>query len=52
MPKSESAEFTVDIKLPEGTSLERTESTAVKTEDIIRDLLGDKIKMILLPVRT
>jgi len=46
MPKSESAEFTVDIKLPEGTSLLRTESTAVKTENIIRELLKDKVKMI------
>jgi HAE1 family hydrophobic/amphiphilic exporter-1 len=46
MPKSESAEFTVDIKLPEGTSLERTHSTATKTEEIIKGLLGDKIKMI------
>ncbi|HZY24610.1 MAG TPA: efflux RND transporter permease subunit, partial [Bacteroidales bacterium] len=27
MPKSESAEFTLNIKLPEGTSLSRTEST-------------------------
>lgn len=46
MPKSESAEFTVEIKLPEGTSLLRTESTAVKTESIIRELLKDKVKMI------
>ncbi len=46
MPKSESAEFTVNLKLPEGTSLERTESTASKTEEIIRELLGDKIKLI------
>jgi HAE1 family hydrophobic/amphiphilic exporter-1 len=46
MPKSESAEFTLDLKLPEGTSLQRTQSTAVRTEGIIRDLLGDKIKMI------
>ena len=46
MPKSESAEFTVGLKLPEGTSLERTNSTAVKTEGIIRDLLGEKLKMI------
>ena len=46
MPKSESAEFTVNLKLPEGTSLLRTESTTNKTEAIIRDLLGDKIKMI------
>jgi HAE1 family hydrophobic/amphiphilic exporter-1 len=46
MPKSESAQFTVNLKLPEGTSLLRTESTAVKTEGIIRELLGEKIKMI------
>lgn len=46
MPRSESAEFIVDIKLPEGTSLLRTESTAVKTENIIRELLKDKVKMI------
>jgi len=46
MPKSESAEFTIDLKLPEGTSLERTESTTNKVEGIIKGLLGDKIKMI------
>ena len=46
MPKSESAEFTVNLKLPEGTSLLRTESTASKTEGIIRELLSDKVKMI------
>ncbi|HUX56035.1 MAG TPA: efflux RND transporter permease subunit [Bacteroidales bacterium] len=46
MPKTESAEFTINLKLPEGTSLLRTESTASKTEGIIRELLGDKIKMI------
>ncbi|MCE5347288.1 MAG: efflux RND transporter permease subunit [Bacteroidales bacterium] len=46
MPKSESAEFAVNLKLPEGTSLERTFSTASKTEGIIRELLGDKINII------
>lgn len=46
MPKSESAEFTLDLKLPEGTSLERTASTASKAEGIVRDLLGNKIKTI------
>ncbi len=46
MPKTESAEFTVNLKLPEGTSLLRTESTTSKTEGIIRELLGEKIKMI------
>ena len=46
MPKSESAEFTLELKLTEGTSLERTASTASKAEGIVRELLGDKIKMI------
>jgi HAE1 family hydrophobic/amphiphilic exporter-1 len=46
MPGSESAEFTVNLKLPEGTSLERTYSTAMKTEGIIKELLGDKIELI------
>lgn len=46
MPKSESAEFTIELKLPEGTSLGRTFSTTSKTEAVIRELLGDKIKMI------
>ncbi len=46
MPKSESAEFTIDLKLPEGTSLERTRSTAEKTESIIRELLPGKVNLI------
>ena len=46
MPKAESSEFTINIKLPEGTSLERTQSTASKTEVIVRELLGDQVKLI------
>ncbi len=46
MPKSESAEFTVSLKLQEGTSLERTNSTAIKTEGIIKDILGEKVRLI------
>ena len=46
MPRSESAEFTVKLKLPEGTDLARTFSTAQKAEEIIRGLLPDKIRMI------
>jgi HAE1 family hydrophobic/amphiphilic exporter-1 len=46
MPRSESAEFTVGLKLPEGTSLERTNSTAVKAEGMIMDLFGDRVSMI------
>ena len=46
MPKSSSSEFTVELKLPEGTNLERTESTIQKIEGSINELLGDKIRMI------
>jgi HAE1 family hydrophobic/amphiphilic exporter-1 len=46
MPKSESAQFTINLKLPEGTSLLRTSSTVAKAEEIIKELLGEKIKMI------
>jgi len=46
MPKSESAGFTVELRLPEGTSLERTYSTAARTEGIIRELLGEKLKLV------
>ena len=46
MPRSESAVFTIDMKLPEGTDLLRTASTTAKTEMVIRELLGDKISLI------
>ena len=46
MPRSESAEFTVRLRLPEGTSLERTNNTAVRTEEIINSLLGEKVRLI------
>jgi HAE1 family hydrophobic/amphiphilic exporter-1 len=46
MPRSESAEFTIEMTLPEGTSLLRTASTASKTENMIRELLGDKLDMV------
>lgn len=46
MPKSESAQFTVGLTLPEGTSLERTNNTVIKAEGVIKDLLGKKLKMI------
>ena len=46
MPRAESAQFTVGLTLPEGTNLGRTYSTASGTEGIIRELLGEKIKLI------
>jgi len=46
MPRSEAAEFTIELKLPEGTGLERTYSTAANTELIVKQILGEKLKMI------
>jgi len=46
MPKASSPEFTVGLKLPEGTNLERTKSTIQRVEGTINELLGDKISMI------
>ncbi|MFO7621273.1 MAG: efflux RND transporter permease subunit [Bacteroidales bacterium] len=46
MPAAESAEFTLNIELPVGTSLERTHSTAAQIENTITGLLPDRIKMI------
>ena len=46
MPKASSPEFTVGLKLPEGTNLERTKSTIQRVEGTINELLGDKIRMI------
>jgi len=46
MPRAASSEFTIELTLPEGTSLERTESTVSKAEGIIRQLLGEKVAMI------
>jgi HAE1 family hydrophobic/amphiphilic exporter-1 len=48
MPKTESNEFTVNITLPIGTSLERTFATASNAEEIIKELLGDKLDLMYL----
>jgi len=46
MPKAASSEFTIELTLPEGTNLSGTQNTVQKTEDIIRELLADKVEMI------
>jgi HAE1 family hydrophobic/amphiphilic exporter-1 len=43
MPKTESNEVTVELKLPEGTELNRTNSTVLALEKQINDQLGDNI---------
>jgi len=46
MPKAASSEFTIEFTLPEGTSLEGTQNTVLKSEGMIKGLLGDKVAMI------
>ncbi len=46
MPRTESAGFVVNLKLPEGTSLERTAGTAGKIEAMIKELLGERAEII------
>jgi HAE1 family hydrophobic/amphiphilic exporter-1 len=46
MPKASSAEFTIELTLPEGTSLARTQNTVMKAEGIIKEILGDKLDLI------
>ena len=46
MPGTESSEFNIELKMPQGTRLERTASTTAKIESVINELLGDKIRLI------
>lgn len=46
MPGAESTDFTVELRLQEGTSLERTAETTRKIENIIKDILGEKVDML------
>ena len=44
MPKTETKEFTIDLKLQEGTELERTEGTVQNMEAILSDYLGNNAR--------
>jgi HAE1 family hydrophobic/amphiphilic exporter-1 len=46
MPKTETRELTIDLKLQEGTELVRTESTVRNIEDILIEYLGDNLDKI------
>ncbi|MFV0593539.1 MAG: efflux RND transporter permease subunit [Draconibacterium sp.] len=46
MPKTETRELTVELKLQEGTKLERTESTVKNIENILIDYLGENLATI------
>ncbi len=46
MPKTETREFTVKVKLSEGTELQRTQATVENIENILIDYLGDNLENI------
>ncbi|HEX2975134.1 MAG TPA: efflux RND transporter permease subunit, partial [Bacteroidales bacterium] len=46
MPRSQSPEFTVELKLPEGTGLMTTGKITSGVERTIRDILGERVRMI------
>jgi len=50
MPRTEAREFTVDLKLPEGTQLVRTDQACNTIEPMIRELLGADLKDIYVRV--
>ncbi len=46
MPKTETNEFNIELKLQEGTELERTEMTVRNIESILTDYLGENLDKI------
>ncbi len=46
VPKTDIKEFSIELKLPEGTSLQRTEKTVESIESIIQEMLGANLKTI------
>ena len=44
MPKTESRQFTLEIKMEEGTRLQRTNAAVGNLENIIREALGDHLE--------
>ena len=46
MPKTDSGEFSIELKLPEGTELYRTEQTVAGVEEMVRSVFAKDIKTI------
>lgn len=46
MPKSETRQFTLELKMQEGTRLRRTTAAVENMENIIREVLGDQLETI------
>ncbi len=46
LPKSGAGEFSIEIKLKEGTELERTSGAVANIEAMLNDMLGDKLNIV------
>ncbi|HET6557162.1 MAG TPA: efflux RND transporter permease subunit [Prolixibacteraceae bacterium] len=46
MPKTETRQFSLEVKMPEGTRLQRTSAAAANLETSIREVLGDHLETI------
>jgi HAE1 family hydrophobic/amphiphilic exporter-1 len=46
MPRTETREFYVDLKMPEGTRLERTAGAAESIENMVRELAPGEVEMV------
>jgi HAE1 family hydrophobic/amphiphilic exporter-1 len=46
MPRADQGEFSIELRLPEGTELFRTEQTVDNLESIFKEILGDNLKTI------
>lgn len=46
LPRSGAGEFTIDVKLPEGTQLERTEGAVKNMEEIINQAFPDELEIV------
>ncbi len=46
VPKTDVNEFSIELKLPEGTALRRTEQTVDNIEQIVREMLGNDLKTV------
>ena len=44
MPKSETRQFTLELKMQEGTRLQRTTAAVENMENIVREVLGDQLE--------
>ena len=46
MPSTDSREFSIDVKMPEGTPLLRTSSAIASIEGMVKEMLGDNIQSV------